>query len=159
MAAVGITAVRDAVVALVEGQWDRDNPDDEVIGRSYPDIDTAKLTGRKVYVLRAAEAGVPADRGEDQNDYAFIVLVAEKFPDAGDAPEEWIDERVAWCEWLLRVLGDPRTVRLLAAVGEPTSGLWPEEAEIAVVIDVQEISQRKLFLSQINVTYRGQEEV
>jgi hypothetical protein len=155
VAATGLNAVRDALVALIDAAWDRDDPDDEVSGKSYLDIDSAKLKGRKVYVFRAGRADEPADRSEDQNDYGMLVLVVERWTEQGDVPEEMIDEFVAWVEWLLKTVGDARTVRLLGDADAGT-GLWPEMAEIAVALDVEEITERKLLVAQLNVTYREQ---
>lgn len=157
MAATGITAVRDALAALIDELWDTDDPADEVVTKSSPDIDTSALKGRKVYVLRASRADEVANRGEDANDYTLVILVVEKFRNQGEAPEEWIDERVAWVEWLLNAVANPRGTRLLADEDVPGSGLWPQEAELAVVLDAEEIG-RGLFASQINVTYREQVE-
>lgn len=156
MAATGLTAVKNAVVALIEANWTPDDPDSGVVNESYPDINADKFKGRKVYVLRAARADELATREDDQNDYALALFVVEKYPDAGKADEEWIDERIAWSEWLLKLVGDVRTVRLLQDPAEPFSGLWPELAELAVALDVEEIKERKLYVSQINVTYREQ---
>lgn len=152
--AARITEVRDAVAERVRSWWGPTGAD-EVVALYRVQIDADELVGRKVYVIPTTFAGVPADRGEDQDDYTFAVIVAEKYPSesAGDPAEAWVDERVAWCERLLQgVLGSARGTRILAA--SATGGLWPEAAELTAVYDVEELAERKLFLSVLTVTYR-----
>lgn len=158
--AARITEVRNAVAELIDVLWvARESADDEVIARTLFELDSATLAGRKVYVMRSAFTGGPVNRTEDQDDYTIALMVVERYAGQGPPPEEWIDERVEWCEWLLRQLGNPRGDRLLAEPGEPDSGLWPEVAEVAEVHDVDELTTRKLFASLLTLTYREQVEV
>lgn len=151
--AARVTEVRDAAVGRV-GDWWAPVAPDEVVGLSRVDIDSATLTGRKVYVFRSAYARAPATRGEDQGDYTLQVMVVERYADPGDPTEPWVDERVDFCDQLVEVLGDARGGRLLADPGDPTSGLWPETAEVAEVHDIEELAERKLFVSIMTVMYR-----
>lgn len=160
--AARITEVRNAVVALINAAWvSRESIDDQVIGKTRVDIDSEKHKGRKVYVFRSTYTGNPANRDEDENDYTIALMVVERFAAAsgmGDPPESWVDARVEWCAWLLNVIGDARGPRLLALTGQPGSGLWPEVAEVTVVHDLEELAERKLFVSVLTATYREQAE-
>lgn len=151
--AARIVEVRNGVVARVAAWWEPAAPD-EVSAPWDLDLDTGKMKGRKVQVFPSTYTGGPVTRGQDQDDYTLVVLVAEVFEPSGDIPPEWVDERVAWCESLLDLLGDPRAERLLAVDGAPDSGLWPETAECTTVYDLEELTERKLFLSVLTITYR-----
>lgn len=169
-----ITAVRDALAARVNAAWvtqeqavltppsagqrARQSAADEVITRTVFDVNTAKITGRKIHVLRASLEGDDATRKEDEFDYGYRLFVVEKFTDPGDPTEEWIDERVEFCEWLRNLVGNVRAPRLLAVDGQPNSGLWPVAADIPVVLDHEELvsATRKLFVGVVSVTLREQ---
>lgn len=159
MPATGITTVRDAVVELIEAAWDRDDPADEVLAEPVFEIKAEEHVGRKVYVQQLAKRDEPANRGEDANDFEFIVIVAEKFTEQGPTYTEWVDELIAFTEWLLNVLGNTATVRLLADPDDSTSGLWPQTAEIEALYDADKLRQNKLYSSAIRVTYRAEEEI
>lgn len=153
--AARITEVRNGVVDKITSAWGPTG-NDAVIGLTRVDIDSKAVAGRKVYVFRSGYSTTPADRGEDQGDYTVAVMVVERYTGQGDPPETWIDDRVDWCEWLVRLLGDPRGDRLLATAGDPYSGLWPQSAEVTVVHDIEELAEKKLFVSVLSVTYREQ---
>lgn len=153
-----IVEVRNAVVERIGNAWvSRSSIDDAVTGPWRLDLETKKLKGRQVYVFPSTYTGGPANRLEDQNDYTVVILVAEVYREPGDVPDVWLDERALFCEWLANeVLGDPRTERLLAVDGDSTSGLWPESAEVTTVYDIEELAERKLFLSVLTIMYREQ---
>lgn len=157
MAGTGITAVKNALVARIAAWWTPADPD-LVTGAGRIDEDIAQSVGRKVYVFRSARVDETADRGEDQHDYVLVIWVLERFTDAGDPPEEWIDARVSWVESLFEFLGDARAERLLAAEGEPESGLWNQAADLTTVYDVEDLTELKAFSAVITVTYREQTE-
>ena len=159
MPAARIKEVRDAAVAKILTAWtDRDPAVDEVLGKYRADIEAAALGGRKVYVFPISTVGQVVTREEDQNDYALGIWVIERYADAGDPTEEWLDVRVAWVEWVWKLLGSPRGPRLLADPGIPDSGLWPDVAEITSVYDHEELVEGKLFASTLSVVYREQVE-
>jgi hypothetical protein len=153
-----IVEVRNAVVTRINGAWtSRGSIDDAVSGPWRLDLDTKKVKGRQVYVFPSSYSGGPENRLEDENDYTLVVLVAEVYRGTGDPPDEWLDERALFCEWLANeVLGDPRAERLLAEPSDPGSGLWPESVEVTTVYDVDELVQKKLFLSVLTATFREQ---
>lgn len=151
--------VRDAVVAKILAAWTERVPDsDEVLGRYRVDLDAAATGGRKVYVFPLSTAGQLVTRTEDQNDYALGLWVIERYTDAGDPTEEWLDTRVEWVEWLWKLLGAARGPRLLVDPEVPDSGLWPQVAEITTVYDHDELVEGKLFASVLQVVYREHEE-
>jgi len=157
--AARITEVRNAVAAAINAAWvSRESVNDEVVTLSRVTIDSATHAGRKVYVFRSAYAEVPVTRDEDQGDYTIAVMVVERYAGQGHPPESWVDARVDWCEWLVNLLGDARGPRLLAVEGQPDSGLWPEVAEVTTVHDLEELTEKKLFVSVLNVTYREHSE-
>lgn len=147
--------VRDAVVAKILAAWTERVPDsDEVLGRYRVDLDAASVGGRKVYVFPLSTAGQLVTREEDQNDYALGLWVIERFTEAGDPSEEWLDARVEWVEWLWKLLGNARGPRLLVDPEVRDSGLWPQVAEITTVYDHDELVEGKLFASVLQVVYR-----
>ena len=150
--AARIVEVRDAVVERVAAWWGPSAPD-EVLGPAEFDLDTSKMLGRQVRVFPSTYTGGPVDRSGDQNDYTVVIAVTEVFRDAGEVPAAWVDELVAWSERLLNAVGSVRAERLLAT-GEAGSGLWPETAECTTVYDLEELTERKLFLSVLTIMYR-----
>lgn len=154
--AARIIEVRDAVVTKIGNAWvSRGSIDDAVTGPWRLDIKTKDHAGRQVYVFPSTYTGGPTNRLQDQNEYTLVILVAEVNRTAGDPTEAWMDERALFCEWLANtVLGDPRGANLLAVDGDPDTGLWPESVEVTAVYDVEELAERKLFLSVITATYR-----
>ncbi len=155
--AARIVEVRDAVVERIAAWWEPAAPD-EVIGPWEIDLDTRELKGRRVQVFPSTYAGGPVSRLSDQNDYSIVIVVAELYPDDGPIGARWIDGLVGWCEQLLNEIGSVRAARLLAVEGQPDSGLWPETAECTTVYDLEELTERKLFLSVLTVLYREQVE-
>lgn len=151
-----ILPVRDALRDTINEWWEeRDDPEnDEVLCPWKFPIQTAGIAGRKVVIFPSAYAGVPVTRAEDQDDYSHTILVVERYREQGDPPNEWIDERVNFCEGLLERVGNPRLPRLLPAEGEPNSGLWPQVAEMQTICDAEELHERKMFFAVLNVTYR-----
>lgn len=154
MADARITEVCDGVVALVEDWWGPTSPDDVSAPVEF-DLDTAKLDGRKVWVFPASYAGAPVNRGEDQGDYSLTITVAELYPDAGAIDKAWFRERVKFCEDLLAAITNVRGPNLLSDEADPDrTGLWAQESGVTTVYDVELLTERKLFLSVLNVTYR-----
>lgn len=150
-----IVEVCDAVVAVIAAAWTPTAPD--AVSREYDaDIDSKKLTGRKVYVFPASYTNPePASRSEDINDYAVAVMVVERYDpeQQGRIPNSWVDDRIAFVtDKVYGPLSDARSVTLL---GE----LYPFTAEVDPVYDVDELRSRKLFLSVVNLTFRESVEV
>jgi len=112
-------------------------------------IDAETLEGRAVYVFPSKYGYLEVlTRADDQSEYAVSVLIAERYPDAGPAPKAWLDERVEWVQDnVLDVLDDPRGA-------EPVEGYVPWQSEVQTVYDVEELVNRKLFLSVVVITYR-----
>lgn len=150
-----VVEVRDALKARVSEWWGAAAPN-EVRSPWRMDYRTAELVGRKVDIYPAEYASDNATRGAEQGDYRFLIVVAEVYPDPGDPPDDWIDERVAWCESLLNALDDRDAARLLPTDGEPYSGLWCELAAVTTVFDLEELTTRNFFFSVLDVTYREQ---
>lgn len=150
--AARVTEVRDAVKGAVEAWW-QPSAADEVLTAWRADLDVKGWRGRKVYVFPAEYATENVTRADEQGDYTLSVLVAERCPDAGDPLDAWLDDRAAWVESLYEMLSAP-ALRLLPTPGEPYSGLWCERAAVVSVYDLEMLTQAKMFMSEIAVTYR-----
>jgi len=151
-----IVCVRNALACRILELWYGQQPPpdgDEVLTPWVYRIDSDKIIGRKVMVFADAFSQVTANRRDDQNDYTYTIMVVERYTEQGDAPDEWIDERVKFCEELITKLGDARGEWLLSG-GVQGLGLWPEIAEITTVYDAEELHERKLFVSVLSITYR-----
>lgn len=150
-----IIEARDALKQLIDTHWpveDRESADDEVLTPWVFRVEAEKVKGRKVFVFASAYTAELATRASDRGDYTFVILVVERYREQGDPPDEWIDGRVNFVEWLSNVTGDVRGPRLLAT--NSRDGLWPEVAEVETVYDTEELTERKLFVSVLNITYR-----
>lgn len=145
--AARVLQVCDAVVEAIEALWSPAAPDS--VSRAYLARHQLRgLEGRQVTVHPAGYAW-PAlgTRGEDYRDCKVLIAVAERYTAAGDVTDAWLDDRVEWVQSIYDDLDDPRTSNLLGA-------FWPEESAITVVFDPDELEQRKLFLSVIEMTFR-----
>lgn len=151
-----ITQVRDAAAAFLDAEWVAAFPgrgaDDEVLSKYRLDfsLDSTKplnFDGRKVCVFVGTYQGVPADRGEDANDYTLTVWVLELYRDQGAPPDEWVDALLHFTEHLWKKIGNPRTVELLGS-------LWPQEVGEVIALDADRLAVQKLFASQFTITFR-----
>lgn len=89
----------DRLVAELLEAWTDKGADDGAERRYFVRIADVtdpqfKLTGRKVYVFPTGYDSGAVTRGEDEYLHTVGVLVVERYPDAGDPPTEWTDERV-----------------------------------------------------------------
>lgn len=83
----------DDLVDAINAAWTPSDPD--AVERRYLErIDLDGLRGRRVFFFPAGYDNRPATRGHDDYTHRITCLVVEKYPDAGDPPREWIDERV-----------------------------------------------------------------
>lgn len=153
MAATGLSAVQAAVVAKVEAWWGPAAPS-AVEAVSRVNLKVHEDDGRRVRVFRLARADAATDRGEDAVDYTVGVWVVERYADAGEVPEGWVTERVAWTERLYALLRNPRGPNLLAEEDDPDSGLWAEEAELVQACDHKALGEHGAFSASIAVVYR-----
>lgn len=145
-----IIEVRDAIKTRINELWhpdDREGPDDEVLTPWVFRIAAATIRGRKIFIFPSAYLSEMATRKSDQGDYTYVLFVCERYREQGDPQDAWIDERVSFCEWLVNAVGDARGPKLLDT-------LWPETSGVELVYDTEELTERKLFCSVLNVTYR-----
>lgn len=145
-----IIEVRDALKARIEELWpveDRASADDEVLAPLVFRLKAETTKGRKVFILASAYVKEIASRSSDRCDYTYVILVSERYRGQGHPPDEWITERISFCEWLIDSIGDARGPRLL-------NSLWPERSAITAVLDYDEMVERKLFGAAMEITYR-----
>lgn len=88
----------DQLVAALVAAWEPVSPSgvERVYFKRIADAEdpNLKLVGRKVYVFPTHYDNGPEVRGRDEYLHDVSVLVVERYPDAGDPPTEWTDERV-----------------------------------------------------------------
>lgn len=159
--AARINEVRDALAERVREIWGPTAPD-EVVACHRVEIDSRKIAGRKVYVFGTAYGGYPVTRATNEYEYALSILVVEKFADpdgeaATEVTDEWIDERVAFVDALVVGLTDARAANLLTDEDDDSVGLWPQTYDVQAVLDTRELTEKKLFVSQLDITYREHE--
>jgi hypothetical protein len=153
VAATGLSAVQAEVAAKVEAWWDTTAPSGvEAVSRVPQKVE--EVDGRRVRVFRLARKDVTTDRGEDAVDYTIGLWVVERFVDSGEVPEGWVTERVKWTEELYEMLRNPRAANLLAAEGDPDSGLWAEDGELVQACDHKAIGEHAAFSAAIAIVYR-----
>lgn len=151
MADARLIAVADAVRAAIAAGLPAG--DTTEVTRCYvPRVTPDQAEGRFVFVypLGYADAG-PATRGDQTYAYRVGVQVDERYREAGDPPDEWLDAQLLWCETqVFDLLSDARAAYLL------NDTLRPEEAEVVVAYDPEQLD-RKLFESVMVFTFRAEE--
>lgn len=131
-----ILAIADAVAAAITGAE-----------RVYEfSLDLESMSGRYVYVLPSGYSAPEAlTRSQDVGEVILSVVVAERYPDAGPVPKAWLDERVEWVYDNVFSLDDARAAELAESFA------WSSEV---TVYDLDELRNRNLFLSVVNLTRR-----
>ena len=156
--AATIRLVCDAVVAAIVADWVPTAPDG--VERVYlPDTDEAyAVVGRRIFVfpLGQAQADI-ASRAEDRNEFRVGVMLVENYAAAGTPSREWCDERVDFFDGLYQLLGNPRTPHEDPLFPAPLAQVYPDDAAIVVSYDADELRDKKLFWSLMELTYRRDE--
>jgi hypothetical protein len=145
-----IIAVCDAIVTRLQTVLSPAAPD-EVARKYLAPVKAETLRGRKVYVFPVRYSDAPASRAENLTDYTVAVLVVERYEDAGEPTDEWIDERVNFAESVYHALDFGGGEDLLAV--ESTREVWCETAD-APVYDVEMLSTKKLFWAELEFLFR-----
>ncbi len=106
------------------------------------------ITGRQVYVFPTSYVTAElATRGANRLEHVVTVVLAELYTSAGAVPVAWLDARLLWAEQMVwHPLDDPRQPAIL-------TGVWPQRAEV-IPYDIEELVQRKLWLSWVTATLR-----
>lgn len=111
-------------------------------------LNLEEMTGRYVYVLPSAYGfPEPLTRSQDTEELTVSVVVAERYTDPGPVPTEWVDVRVDFVETHVIGLDDSRAPDL-------PGGFYAWSSEVNPVYDLEELNQRNLFLSVVNLTFR-----
>jgi hypothetical protein len=145
-----VLAACDGVAEAINAVWMPVPPD--VCRRSYgEEIDADRLDGRRVLVMpTSARWAEQITRAAGLHENGVSVLVVERYAQAGKPIEEWMDERVAWVQDLLDLFDNARYPRALA-------DFYPQGTNVEPVYDQEEYLSRKLFVSVLQLTLRGQE--
>ena len=103
---------------------------------------TANLRKVTVFPSELADRG-PSSRGADGTTSTVVVVIAERYTEAGAIPTAWMDARVAWVqEMIFNVLRNPR-VRV--------DGAYPEAID-CMIFDCELLKQDRVFFSTVTVT-------
>lgn len=153
-----IDEVVDGVAAAITDLWAPVGPDEVVVDDDFKIVtDPSKadvITGRKVYVLpESYDTPEPASRGEDFQDYGVVVLIAKLYTDGGRPTKAWVRAERYWVEQNIYLpLTDPRNVLLPES---DSGGLYAvAPSGVDPPYDVDELRERKLFLSLVRLTFR-----
>lgn len=156
-----IDEVVDGVAAAIEATWSPTAPDEVLVEDEFRIItdpsDPDVIKGRKVYVLpETYDTPEPASRGEDFQDYGVVVLIAKLYSAAGRPTKAWVRAERYWVEQnIYRPLTDPRNVLLPASASGGLYAVAPSSVDPPY--DVDELRERKLFLSLVRITFREEE--
>lgn len=115
------------------------------------------LEGRKVDVWHNtySDSG-PATREEDFYSVTLSIVIAERYAERQEVPNEWVDELVSWVE--------DKVFNPLASIGETTldgstgnplrlGEWWTQNLVVVNVCDPDFLRQQKLFWSELELTY------
>lgn len=101
---------------------------------------------RRVVIFPTRYSSGYAAKAEDRYTHEIAVLVAERYPDAGDPPRDWIDARVDWVyEYVVRGFdfrAPPAWNRYLRTLSQ--------EIEIC---DIDRLVEQKLFWSAVAIVF------
>lgn len=103
MANARILLACDAAVETIDAAWTDKGKCDGVQRVYAPPINLTEdaepvHTGRQVYVFPGPYTTTLYTRGDQWRGYTLRALMVERYVDAGDVPDEWIDERVSFFE-------------------------------------------------------------
>ena len=140
----------DQLAAALAAAWGPVAPDgvERCYFKRIPDEGAARLLGRQVYLFPTDYDNGPADRGEDEYTHRVTALVVERYPDAGDPPTEWTDERVDFVfESIVQGLD-------FSHDGPPSWNpkLLTLSADVRVC-DVERLTTQKLFHSSVELVF------
>lgn len=142
-----IMDLADAIEDAIAISWEPVAPDTVEAGFHFA-FELDSMEGRQVRILPAAYGfPEPVSRAQDVAELAVTVVVAERYPDAGPVPQAWLRERVAFVEEHVVGLDDSRTAEL-------PGGYYAWSSEVDPVYDLDELTQRNLFLSVVKLTMR-----
>jgi hypothetical protein len=123
---------------------------------SFDEDDPDQLTsGRRLYVLAAMPQLSALARGYWKNGYTLGVVFVERYTDAGDPPDEWVDGVVKWWEQnVLFPLCAPDLV-LTGPAGLVTEGRPDPETppEVTTFVDRDLLTECKAVLIACNFAY------
>lgn len=144
--------IADAIVAKIATIWPPAAPDS--VSRTYlPDVysadDIEALAGRQIRVASLGKRQIDKpDRSTSRNEYEFLVLVIERYGDAGLPTRAWTDERNDFVADLVEQLGDEMQPSLLGNYDYPDRVDTPSPAD-----DVM-LREHKLFWSAFTIAIR-----
>lgn len=157
--AARIVEVCDAVVAAILAEWTASaSPPGAADGVERVYTEPAKfgsMTGRRVWVSPAGVAGETASRAEDVGVSTVAIVVAERYTGQGAPPVAWVDERVAFVQLVLDLVGSygnrRQSGKLL--VGTPARPHWTERWS-SEVYEWTYLDEHKVFWSETEVEFR-----
>lgn len=135
-----------------------------------PNDPSTFVWGRQVLVFPMSQDGGQDDRQTLSEEYEFAIVVFEMWlataavfrngvlqtagtVGQGPVPDSWIDDRVSYVEALFDVL---RPTRILAgSLGQYYRKAGDQPCKIVAIYDRDELLERKLFVSEIQVTFKG----
>lgn len=152
--AARINTVADAVVARIVALWTPTHPD--TCERCYfwkpAERELKDLAGRHVRVFPVTYGDQPETRSENRHEFRFLIVVAERYPDAGVPPRAWMDERAEFVQdKLIDGLDYDGQSRLEASA---TMKLLTGEVGFEVY-DVEYADKRHLFWCEIEIMFWG----
>ncbi len=153
--AATVREICDAVVTKVAAFWTPIAPN-EVVRTYLPDVTEATgFLGRRVWVapLDYGQADI-ASRAEDRNSFTVGVTVAERFTDAGRPTRAWCDTRIDFVADLWELLTAVRNPPLFPS---PLDDVIAITGEVDIAFDPDLLREKKVFFSQLTLTYERDE--
>jgi hypothetical protein len=144
----------DAIVALVQGEFDSAGATATVDRDYLADFDLDTIAGLAVRVMPISYLkDSPADRMEDYFDSGVVLVVGEKYRgDEPRPPKEWVDERVNLVE---RCVFDPlRKIGTDADVPLLLDEWFNQWADVTMAYDEKLLRENGVFSSEIEVIFR-----
>lgn len=151
--AANIITVCDALVTAIGTAWTTRVADNGTVARKYlapvSVQELSSLTGRKVYVFPGPYSNSLENRAEDAWGYDVGIVVVERYTDAGEPLDAWMDARVLFVEEIVAAACDyPRSP---LAIG---SRKLRTEDITTTTYDIPLLNTSNLFWSELQVSLR-----
>lgn len=106
------------------------------------------FTESKIDVVPGAYADEgPSTRKDNWFDALISIVVTKRYQDAGDVPDEWMDDLIDFVETNVFNVFSANDLEI-------DESWWPQAINVVVLYDMEQYRRNKTFWSEVEVTFR-----